>query len=62
MKRIAKLLGCGVLLALSFVLAAEVPRVEAYPHCTLQEIEECNDSCAQIGCMGQCIFDCMCAC
>lgn len=62
MKRIAKLLCCVALLALSFVLVADTPGVEAHPHCTLQQIEECNDSCAQIGCMGQCILECRCAC
>ena len=62
MNRIAKLLCCVVLLALSFLLVAETPRAEAYPHCTLDEIEACNEYCASRGMTGTCIFHDQCHC
>jgi hypothetical protein len=62
MTRIAKLLCFVALLALTFVLAADTPRAEAHPHCTLQQIEDCNEYCAQFGCLGTCVRRCLCAC
>lgn len=65
MNRIVKLRCLAALFAITFVLAlVEAPRAEAHPHCTLQEIEACNDYCGSRGCLGTCIQqgNCMCAC